>query len=148
MPSDSNRCESIILAWREQQAALLRRLALGERGVDWENVVEEVESVGRREPKAVSALLEQALLRAQKLAAWPESPAANHWCTEPAALLAAARRRHEPGMRQRIDLDDIYSGALEQFAVARHDGGARRVAPESYQTSRLVTQEGDFPTRR
>ena len=38
-----------ILLWSEQQAELLRRLAAGEHvnaQVDWENVVEEIESVG------------------------------------------------------------------------------------------------------
>ncbi len=39
------------LAWAEQQATLLRRLAAGERindAVDWPWVIEEVEGVGRR----------------------------------------------------------------------------------------------------
>src|SRR5438270_13014652 len=39
-----------ILTWSERQAALLRRIAAGERindEVDWPNVVEEIESVGR-----------------------------------------------------------------------------------------------------
>ena len=38
-----------VLLWSEQQAALLRRLAAGERvneQIDWENVIDEVESVG------------------------------------------------------------------------------------------------------
>ena len=37
------------VTWAEQQAALLRRIAAGERvndQVDWENVVEEIEDVG------------------------------------------------------------------------------------------------------
>ncbi len=44
--------EEDILTWSERQAELLRRLAAGERvndQVDWQNVVEEVESVGRSE---------------------------------------------------------------------------------------------------
>ena len=39
-----------ILEWSEQQAALLRRVAAGERlndaSPDWANIIEEVESVG------------------------------------------------------------------------------------------------------
>lgn len=132
MPSDPSLYDRDILAWSEQQAALLRRLAAGERGVngvDWENVVEEVESVGRSELKAVASLLEQALLHALKLSAWPESPAANHWLSELGALLSGARRRYEPGMRQRVDLDDIYAGALGQLALVQHDGDPRPVPP-------------------
>jgi hypothetical protein len=44
-----------ILIWSQHQAALLRRLAAGEQvneQIDWENVVEEIESVGRSEVKA------------------------------------------------------------------------------------------------
>jgi len=47
-----------ILAWSENQAALLRRLAMGERvnnQIDWENVVEEIESVGRSERTALAS---------------------------------------------------------------------------------------------
>ena len=46
----SDLYEADILAWSENQAALLRRLATGERvnnQIDWANVVEEIESVGR-----------------------------------------------------------------------------------------------------
>ncbi|HEY5302150.1 MAG TPA: DUF29 family protein, partial [Acetobacteraceae bacterium] len=39
------------LTWSERQAALLRRIAAGERvndpDLDWPNIIEEVESVGR-----------------------------------------------------------------------------------------------------
>jgi hypothetical protein len=40
-----------ILAWSERQGALLRRIAAGERvddhDLDWDNVAEEIERVGR-----------------------------------------------------------------------------------------------------
>jgi hypothetical protein len=68
-----------ILDWSERQAALLRRLADGERvndAVDWPNVIEEVESVGRSELAAVESLLTQALSHMLKQIAWPNVPAA------------------------------------------------------------------------
>ena len=43
------------LAWAERQAALLRRLASGERlneTVDWPNVIDEVEDVGLSDLRA------------------------------------------------------------------------------------------------
>lgn len=58
-----------ILTWSEQQAALLRRMAKGERvndQVDWENVAEEIESVGisqKREVRSRLAVLCQHLLK-------------------------------------------------------------------------------------
>lgn len=117
MASDPSLYETDILAWSGQQAALLRRLARGERvnGVDWENVIEEVESVGRSELKSVRSLLLQALLHGLKVAAWPGNEAARHWLVEAATFLSDARRRYEPGMRQRLELEDIYDEALELF---------------------------------
>ena len=43
------------MAWSEQQANLLRRLARGERvnDIDWDHVVEEIEDVGLSELNAV-----------------------------------------------------------------------------------------------
>ncbi len=53
-----------ILLWSERQAELLRRLAAGERvndAVDWTNLIDEVESVGRSELNATESLIEVAL---------------------------------------------------------------------------------------
>jgi hypothetical protein len=69
--------DSDILLWSEQQAALLRRLAKGERvntEIDWENVIDEVESVGSEQLHAVSSLLLQALIHLLKAQAWPQKP--------------------------------------------------------------------------
>jgi hypothetical protein len=53
-----------ILEWCEQQAALLCRVATGGRindRVDWENIIEEVESVGSEQLLATQSLLVRAL---------------------------------------------------------------------------------------
>ena len=48
-----------VYAWSERQGALLRRLAAGERinnaDLDWPNIAEEIESVGRSERSALSS---------------------------------------------------------------------------------------------
>ena len=70
----SDAYESDILLWSERQAQLLRRLAAGERVndlVDWENVIEEVESVGSEQLHAVESLLLQALVHILKAQGWP-----------------------------------------------------------------------------
>ena len=46
--------EDDILLWSEQQAGALRRRALNE--IDWENVAEEIESVGNEQLHAVESL--------------------------------------------------------------------------------------------
>ncbi len=121
------------LAWAEQQAALLRRLAAGEgvnEAVDWPNVIEEVEDVGRSELRACGSLLRQAMVHLLKLHAWPGSQAAAHWRGETAGLLADARRAFAPSMRQRIDLADLYADALYQVRIGADDAGEPRPFPE------------------
>ena len=57
-----------IVGWSEDQAARLRRLAAGEEpsdiGVDWSNVIEEIEAVGRGERRAVLSESATALFHA------------------------------------------------------------------------------------
>ena len=81
----SDLYESDILEWSDQQASLLRRLAAGERvndQVDWDNVAEEIESVGRSERNAVESHLVMALLHDLKAEAWPLSRDVEHWRAE------------------------------------------------------------------
>jgi len=115
-----------ILIWSEQQAELLRRLAVGERvndTVDWTNLIEEVESVGRSELHACESLLRQALVHALKLQGWPNSQAASHWRGEISGFLSDARRNFTPSMRQRIDVDGLYADALQEMRDRSDDTG-------------------------
>lgn len=95
-----------ILAWSIAQAERLRRVAAGERvnDLDWANVIEEVESVGRSETQAVDSLLSQALVHALKVAAWPDHVAARTWRNEISAFLVGAKRRFSPSMAQQLDV--------------------------------------------
>ena len=104
-----------VLLWSEQQAALLRRLAAGERvnqQIDWENVVEEIESVGSQQLHAVESLLMQALAHMAKAEGWPSSRDAPHWRAEALRFRIDAAARFAPSMRQRLDLEKIYRRAL------------------------------------
>ncbi len=104
-----------VLLWSEHQAELLRRLAAGERvndQVDWENVIEEVESVGSEQLHAVQSLLRQALIHMLKAEAWPLSRDAPTWRADAITFRADAVDRFAPSMRQRLDLAKIYRQAL------------------------------------
>ena len=123
-----------VLAWSEEQAALLRRIAGGERlnaaTPDWPNIIEEIESVGRSQLDAVESLLLQALVHMLKARAWPQSFAAPGWDAEVELFLAQARRRYAPSMRQRLDLAKLYRDALR--AVPRQiDGQAPLPLPST-----------------
>ena len=104
-----------VLLWSEQQAALLRRLAAGERvneQIDWENVIDEVESVGSEQLHAVESLLVHALAHMLKAEAWPLARDVGHWHAEARRFRGDAAARFVPSMRQRIDMAKIYRRAL------------------------------------
>jgi hypothetical protein len=110
--------ENDVLRWSEQQADLLRRLARGERvnaQIDWENVTEEVESVGRSQLSAVRALLVQALAHDLKAEAWPSSRDVPHWRAEARGFRDQAAEAFTPSMQQRIDVADLYRRALRRL---------------------------------
>jgi hypothetical protein len=114
--------ETDILAWSERQADLLRRLADGERlneTIDWENLIEEVESVGRSELRACRSLLRQALIHLLKLYLAPRSRSASHWRDEIDTFLADARDCFSPSMRQQIDLPEIFDDVLFRLRAGR-----------------------------
>ena len=137
-----------ILAWSEHQATLLRRLAAGERlneTVDWANVIDEVETVGRSELHGCENLLQQATVHLLKQHAWPTSRSAAHWRAETRGFLAQARRYFSPSMRQRIDLAGIYRDASEQVRDTVDDAGAARLLPDLCPFTLDELLDGDVP---
>jgi hypothetical protein len=110
----SDLYDADILEWSEHQAALLRRVAAGERvnDVDWPNIIEEVADVGRNSLRAVRSLLLQALLHDLKAEAWPLSSYASHWRSEAKVARINAADAYAPSMRQWIDVPEIYAKAL------------------------------------
>jgi hypothetical protein len=110
--------ETDILTWAEHQAELLRRAGRGEPindQIDWENVAEEVESVGRSELHAVESLLVQAILHGLKSDAWPRTVYVPHWEAEARGFRDDAAHRFTPSMRHRIDVADLYARALRRM---------------------------------
>jgi hypothetical protein len=104
-----------ILLWSERQGALLRRIGAGEQvndQVDWENVAEEIESVGREQLHAVESLLLQAVVHMLKAEAWPLSRDAPGWQADAKLFRSQARRRYVPSMRHRLDVSGLYADAL------------------------------------
>lgn len=118
------------LAWAKHQAALLRRVAAGERlneRVDWANVIEEVQDLGLSELRSCESLLRQALVHLLNLHAWPASRSAGYWRSEAIAFLADARKRFAPSMGQRLDLADLYETALDQVQAMTDESAPPRL---------------------
>ncbi len=143
--------ERDVLAWSERQADLLRRLAAGERlneAVDWLNVIEEVQDVGRSALRSCRSLLRHALVHLLKLHAWPMSLAAAHWREETANFLNDAEDCFTPSMRQHIDLADLYRRSLKQVRAATDNAGEPRPLPEAcpFVLDDLLDANADIPT--
>ena len=105
-----------ILEWSERQATLLRRRAAGElvneADLDWPNIAEEIEDVGRSELRSCRSLLRQALRHMLKAEAWPLSRDAPTWRADAVDFRRQARDAFTPSMRQRIDVASLYADAL------------------------------------
>jgi hypothetical protein len=107
--------DSDILTWSERQAALLRRAGAGEKIndlIDWDNIAEEVDAVGRSQLAQVKSLLIQALAHMLKTETWPLSREVPHWRVEALRFRIDAADVFTPSMRQRIDVKDLYAKAL------------------------------------
>ncbi len=125
--------ESDIVVWSEQQADLLRRLAHGERvndQLDWEHLIEEVESVGSEQLHAVELLLLQALVHMLKAQGWPLARDVENWRADARGFRAQAANRFAPSMRRRLDLARIYRQAL-RAVPAMMDGQPPQTLPET-----------------
>ncbi len=112
----SDLYETDVVEWSERQAQLLRGVATRQPGneqPDWDNIIEEVESVGRSQVHAVESLLMQALLHDLKACAWPHSQNVPHWRAEARVFRSNARRRFTPSMRPKVDVPGLFQEALE-----------------------------------
>jgi Domain of unknown function DUF29 len=111
----SDLYEDDILLWSEQQADVLRRRAANE--LDWNNLAEEIEDVGKSQLRGVASHLVQALLHNLKADAWPLSPEVPHWRAEARGQRDEARAAYAPSMKDRpeLDLTMLYRRALRRM---------------------------------
>jgi Domain of unknown function DUF29 len=103
--------------WAELQVVALRRLAAMQgpwmNAIDWENVVEEIESLGSEQRRAVESLLVEVFAHVLKIAAEPESLSAEHWKAEVQNFSAQAQQTVKPAMRSRVDMEKIWRRACK-----------------------------------
>jgi hypothetical protein len=135
----SDLYEADILAWSENQAALLRRLATGERvnnQIDWVNVVEEIESVGRSERAALASHVRVILEHLMKLQISRAIPPRAGWRESTRQACAAVAELLEASPILRRTLTDVIARevprarSLVAGALADH-GEAPRVPLDS-----------------
>lgn len=142
------------LAWTEEQARLLRE-ASRERintPIDWENVAEEIESMGRSELRAVESALVRVIEHLLKLEYSPAADPRDGWKASVIEHRGRIRRdlKASPSLRGKIDLPDIFETAqpVAAHGLAR-DGDAAGPLPVDcpYSLDQLLDFEW-WPTNR
>ncbi len=145
----SDLYEEDITLWSERQAALLRRRAAGElvneAEVDWTNIAEEIESMGRSERDQLTSRL--AVLLAHLLK-WRHQP--GYRGNSLRLTILEQRRRVEkllgrnPSLRPRLDdlLAEAYADAL--LIAERETGLPEGAFPETCPWSFEDAMRGDF----
>jgi hypothetical protein len=142
--------------WSERQADLLRRLAAGERvndQVDWENVAEEIDSVGRSQRIALASHVRVVLEHLMKLAASPAIEPRRAWRATVRRARADIRDLLEdsPSLRRAVDaiilrqLPDVRQAVAEALADY---GEAPQVAVEGLSYDAETVLSGFFPPER
>ena len=99
--------------------------------IDWLNVIEEIEAMGRARLDACESLLSQAILHLLKLHVRPDTMAAAHWRSDTYGFLSAAQRRFSPSMRRRIAPEELYQQAATQARLSMDDPQSTRAMPAS-----------------
>jgi hypothetical protein len=92
-PVDPDLYERDYLAWTDRQAQLLRAGSAGARYLDFLNLIEEVESLGRSETAAAESQVENILEHFLKIQFVGPAHSAPHWRKEIRAFRKALDRK-------------------------------------------------------
>lgn len=114
--ADRSLYDTDIVAWADQQVAELRRLADtgSSNALDWANLIEEIESVGRSQVSGVESKLIQIVAHLLKVLAAPDSPACRGWRAEITSFQHVVNRQFAPSMRQLIDWRVVWRYARKE----------------------------------
>jgi Domain of unknown function DUF29 len=149
-----NATDTDTVLWSEHQADLLRRLAAGERvndQVDWENVAEEIDSVGRSQRIALASHVRVVLEHLMKLEASPAMEPRRGWRETVRRARADIREllADSPSLRQTVDtiiarqLPDVRADVTEMLADY---GESPRVAVQGLSYDAEAVLGGFFPS--
>ena len=116
--------------WTEEQAEALRRARdrrtnrdVANLNVDWDNLIEEIEDLGRSDLAAFESQLRNVLIHLLKLEWSPDVQPRRHWRREVLAFRQAGARRlrQSPSLRTRSDLQTLYEEARESAVLVIDD---------------------------
>lgn len=115
-----------IVAWSQEQSRAVRELARRPgltNALDWTNIAEEIESVGRSQVAGVERKLVLILTHLMKVISAPDSPAARGWRTEITTFQRVARKQYAPSMRRLLDPASMWTDARREAELALAEWG-------------------------
>ncbi|MEA5536193.1 DUF29 domain-containing protein [Crocosphaera sp. XPORK-15E] len=103
--------------WTIEQVKALRERNLED--LDWENIIEEIESFGRSDYSAVSSLLMRQIEHRLKIDYTPLEECYKKWQVEIQAFKIGIKRKISPSMKPKLsqDLEEIYQDAVSLVAL-------------------------------
>ena len=136
------------LAWTEVQAAALRARRGGENALDYDNLAEEIEDLGRSEARACESLTEKILEHLLKIQFDGDPLNVPHWTVEVRAFRRNLRKNLssslEPRMSEALQriYTDVREGLIDQYGLQ----GRKIEWPETcpYAWSQVVSRDVDW----
>jgi len=126
--------------WSERQADLLRRVAAGERindQVDWENVADEIDSVGRSQRLALASYVGLVLEHLMKLEASPAREPRRGWKETVRRTRLDIKRLLEANPSLRRSVDAVKYGTKSTPPLP---AGRRATTPQGFPRVRTDTR--------
>ncbi len=119
----SDLYERDFIGWTEQQARLLREAAAASNlGLDWANLIEEVEGLGRSQYHALASQIRRLMLHLLKLEFSPAIAPRQGWCESVAEARAEVESllRSDPGLKPRVSrvIAEEFPSAIRQATAA------------------------------
>ncbi len=99
--------------WIIEQTQALQERNL--EAIDWNNIIEEIESLGRSDYSAVFSLLRRQIEHRLKIDYANRPEHENHWTIEVLTFKRNLKKRISPSMKPKleVDLPEIYQDAVE-----------------------------------
>ena len=141
----SNLYETDYNQWIQETVQQLRSQNFND--VDWDNLIEEIESMGRNDKRALISLLTRLLEHLLKLSYWESEKqlSGNHWAAEIVNFRSLIHTRLEDSPSLRPQLEAIYDKA---YPVAiKSVSKLFSLPPESQITLSQALDEDWFPNK-
>ncbi len=115
LESKASLYETDYYLWLEQTIEDLRSSNLSQ--IDYQNLIEELTSLGRTDLRTVNSLVKQIIIHRLKLDYLPEREPRKHWCKEIFNFQDQLSDTLTASLTQKIDLDELYFRAKRQILV-------------------------------